>query len=429
MIKMNLKNVSAYERRLLDLLKTKVTDNDLLAEIYNLLSSWDPNNISVTKKSIQVIDMFSGCGGMSLGFDVIGKATGAYRIISAVDIDEASLSTYSNNFHVPVLKQDITRLATDHFALNAFLGNIQEFNPKHPLVLIGCAPCQGFTAHRKKQWDEDDARNGLVEAFGSIVAKVKPDFVVMENVPELLSGRYWSHFNSFRNHLTSEGYTVKQGIYNAATFGVAQERFRAIVFAMRTPDFSLPYPLIDPEQFRTVRDAIGDLPFVVAGEKNTADHMHRSARHRRATIDVIRAVPKNGGSRPKGIGPQCLDRIKGFSDVYGRLSWNKPSITITHYARNPASGRFIHPEQDRGLTMREAARLQGFPDSFNFKGTFDDIFRQIGEAVPPPLATAVAITVLANIRGIPQKDVPNIIIKPVKDSYASVIAGIKMRRK
>lgn len=88
-------------------------------------------------------------------------------------------------------------------------------------------------------------------------------------------------------------------------------------------------------------------------------------------------IPLDGGSRPAGVGPKCLQNFKGFADVYGRLYWNKPSITITHYARNPASGRFVHPEQHRGLTAREAARLQSFPDNYEFCGGFDDIFRQI----------------------------------------------------
>ena len=150
--------------------------------------------------------------------------------------------------------------------------------------------------------------------------------------------------------------------------------------------------------------------------------------HRASTIAVIRQIPQDGGSRPSGIGPQCLDRIKGFYDVYGRLAWDKPSITITHYARNPASGRFVHPEQHRGLTQREAARLQGFPDSFRFAGTFDDVFRQIGEAVPPPFSVAVAAVTLANLRN--QNCPTDLRVNqagPVNDSFAGVIAGIKAR--
>src|SRR5205823_10383420 len=137
---------------------------------------------------------------------------------------------------------------------------------------------------------------------------------------------------------------------------------------------------------------------------NPQDRMHRSAGHRKTTIKTIRAVPKNGGSRPPGVGPKCLDRIKGFSDVYGRLYWDKPSVTITHYARNPASGRFVHPQQDRGLTMREAALLQSFPMDFKFVGAFDSIFKQIGEAVPPKFSSAIAVNVLIELLSPPPQE-------------------------
>lgn len=152
---------------------------------------------------------------------------------------------------------------------------------------------------------------------------------------------------------------IKQTIVNAAAYGTPQQRFRAIVIAMKH-NFKLPSPLIqERSNFVTVREAIGHLPPLSPLKPSTVDTLHKCANHRESTLTVIRQIPVNGGSRPKGVGPKCLDRVKGFSDVYGRLSWDKPSITITRYARNPASGRFIHPEQDRGLSMREASILQG----------------------------------------------------------------------
>jgi len=160
--------------------------------------------------------------------------------------------------------------------------------------------------------------------------------------------------------------------------------------------------------------------------------MHKSASHKPSTLEVIRQVPHDGGNRPFGVGPKCLDKTKGFSDVYGRLFWDKPAITITHYARNPASGRYTHPEQDRGLTAREAAILQSFPDGFEFCGKTDDIFRQIGEAVPPMLSSAIAASVLIEYLSVlPTEEelnsAPKPIDKPVSSSYSSVIAGIKTK--
>ena len=393
------------------------------------LTRWKRGAAGHKSATVQVIDMFSGCGGMSLGFAATGSYSGEFRLLGAVDINAQSLQTYERNFGVPGLLYDVRDLASSGVLLEEMLGRMDSYDPHAPVVLIGCAPCQGFSAYRKKNWDVADKRNNLIEAFAEVAARLSPDCIIMENVPELLSGRYWHYFDSFRDRILAEGYFTKQAIHSAAEYGTPQERFRALVMAMRSESFQLPKPVLQRGQFRTVRDAIGDLEPVQAGERSKIDPFHKSAGHRKSTLDVIRAVPIDGGSRPSGVGPACLDNVAGFYDVYGRLSWEKPSITITHYARNPASGRFIHPEQDRGLTMREAARLQGFPDTFEFTGTFDDVFRQIGEAVPPPMSVALAESVAASLRGdICDLNDATLIHEPVKDSFAGVISGIKARR-
>ena len=393
------------------------------------LQLWQPGEVKVKKPTAQIIDLFCGCGGMSLGFAAMAKANGAFRLIGGVDVNETSLKTYAHNYGVPARNVDVRKLAASKVELTKFLKSLPEYDSKVPTVLIGCAPCQGFSAHRKKNWDQPDTRNGLVEAFADVAVAMQPACIIMENVPELLSGRYWKHFEYLRDRLVESGYIVKQAIHSAAEHGAPQERFRALVIAMKI-DFSMPSARLKPSEFQTVKNAIADLPPVRAGEQSTSDAMHKSATHRASTIEVIKAIPKNGGSRPSGIGPKCLQDFKGFADVYGRLAWDRPSITITHYARNPASGRFVHPEQDRGLTMREAARLQSFPDGFEFKGGFDDVFRQIGEAVPPMLSLSVAAATLAALKGeIGAKNSnENLISEPVNDSFAGVIAGIKGSR-
>lgn len=382
---------------------------------------------------IQVLDFFSGAGGMSLGFASINTMFPFFKMLGGCDINRVSAETYSANYGTQIFNDDIKRLAYTRGALSTEISML-GFRRNRPTVLVGCAPCQGFSSHRKKDWwQEEDDRNNLVMAFMEIVRIVKPVAVVMENVPEFLSNRYWDHFAAANATMRDLGYTVKASIYNAAEFGVPQERFRSVVLAMRK-NFVLPAGMFDKEHFRTVRDAIGDLPPVEAGVPSPNDPMHRSARHNAKTISVIRKVPHNGGSRPVGIGPRCLDRVKGFSDVYGRLSWDCPSITVTHYARNPASGRYTHPEQDRGLTAREAARLQSFPDGFRFTGKMDDIYRQIGEAVPPLLAIGVITDLLVELisKEPTQEELrkgPASIVEPVSSSYSSVIAGIKMSRR
>lgn len=404
----------------------------LIKEVQEALNGFRPiKRTSYEENPIQLIDFFSGAGGTSLGFAALNSVVPAFKMLGGCDINEISASTYSHNFGTIIAHKDITDLAFNEGQLEEWLKNI-GYDAKKSTVMIGCAPCQGFSSHRKKHWnEEDDVRNSLIMAFAEIVKKVQPDVIIMENVPEFLSKRYWRYFSAAQKCYEENGYIVKGAIYNAAAFGVPQERFRSIIIGMKK-DFVLPVGYLQPAEYRTVRDAISHLPAVPAGIADPNDPMHKSASHKQSTIDVIKRVPHDGGNRPAGVGPACLDKTKGFSDVYGRLYWDKPSITITHYARNPASGRYTHPEQDRGLTAREAAILQSFPNGFEFKGKFDDIYRQIGEAVPPMLSSAIAASVLIEMLSVCPTDVeisasPNSIDSPVSSSYSSVIAGIKSR--
>lgn len=388
---------------------------------------------SYASNPIQVIDFFCGAGGTSLGFAALNSVIPAFKMLGGCDINKVSATTYSHNYGTPIVNEDITRLAYEEGALESFLEYI-GYDKTKPTILIGCAPCQGFSSHRKKHWnEEDDIRNSLIMAFAEIVKRMRPDVIVMENVPEFLSKKYWKYFSAAKACYEQCDYIIKNNIYNAASFGVAQERFRSIIIGMKK-EFLLPEGHLKPFEYRTVRDAISYLPPVLAGAACPNDPMHRSASHKESTLEVIRQVPHNGGNRPIGVGPACLDKTKGFSDVYGRLFWDKPSITITHYARNPASGRYTHPEQDRGLTAREAAILQSFPNGFEFTGKSDDIYRQIGEAVPPMLSSAIAVKILIEfLSKEPTKEQlnnsPKSINEPVSSSYSSVIAGIKTKGK
>ncbi len=381
----------------------------------------------------QVLDFFCGCGGMSLGFAALSRIIPFFEVVGGCDIEKDALATYTHNFGSPSVDVDIRKFVDSDAALSAFLEKLPRFKSKRPTIIIGCAPCQGFTSHRKRHWHNDDHRNTLLGAFASVAVKLNPECIIMENVPEMLSNKYWGHFEDARSILGQAGYNVSQAIYNAASFGVPQDRFRALVIAMKKP-FLLPEPqILIPSRYKTVRSAIGQLPFVSPGEPHPNDPLHRSASHRESTLQTIKAIPKDGGSRPVGVGPKCLDRIRGFYDVYGRLAWDQPSITVTHYARNPASGRYVHPEYDRGLTMREAALLQSFPRGFEFCGSFDSIFKQIGEAVPPLFAAAVAascaVELVSREPSLDQiKKSIHPITSPVSNSFSSVIAGMKMAR-
>jgi DNA (cytosine-5)-methyltransferase 1 len=407
---------------------------ELFVASQNALSGFTPIKMGATNSNpIQVIDLFCGAGGMSLGFAGINQVIPIFHFLAGCDNNPISAATYSRNFGVPIICEDIVRIAHTSSSVWRFLNTI-NFDKSKITVIIGCAPCQGFSSHRKKRWDDgDDDRNNLIIAFSRIVAEIKPAVFVMENVPEFMSDRYWKYFNRAKKLFNKVGYVVKQNIYSAAEFGVPQERFRSIIIGMNK-DFLLPESLYTPKDYKTVRDAIGSLRPLVAGEFDPIDTLHKAVAHKRSTVEIIRRVPHDGGKLPKGMGPKCLKYVSGFSDVYGRLYWDKPAITITHYARNPASGRYSHPEQNRGLTAREAARLQSFPDSFKFEGKSDDVYRQIGEAVPPLLSCGIAVNILIELLSRePTNNQIDMSVSsidfPVSNSYSSIIAGIKNTRR
>jgi DNA (cytosine-5)-methyltransferase 1 len=382
---------------------------------------------------IRVMDMFSGCGGMSTGFRAANGIGPIFDIRGAVDIDPVANRSYAANHGVDPLCEDLGQLARSPKKLQEFLART-GFGEGDANVLIGCAPCQGFSSHRNDQ-GENDPRNSLFVDFARIAAKIQPDAVVVENVPEILTERYWPFVQRARQILEKAGYYVHVNVHNMAEFGVPQERFRALMLAMKKP-FVVPEGFLSRPGFLTVRDAISELPPVGAGVRHPTDPMHFSAGHKQSTIDTIRAVPKNGGNRPEHVGPACLRRAKArngkaiYEDVYGRLHWDKPAITITAYARNPASGRFVHPEQDRGLTVREAALLQGFPMGYDILGNLDERFRQIGNAVPPAFSAYLAMHVVGELLAtpVPASDFDKGIVSPVGSSFSRMIPGLKSKR-
>ncbi len=258
----------------------------------------------------------------------------------------------------------------------------------------------------------------------------------MENVPEMLQRKNWSYFVEWRNLVEAAGYTTRTQIYNLAHFGVPQERYRAVVIGSRIRDpFHMPSPTHEVNEFATVRETIGHLPALTAGERDPFDSMHITSKHRKETVDLNRYIPADGGSRralPAGIGPQCWSKVDGFRDVYGRLHWDRPAVAITARCRTPSCGRFVHPEQHRGLSVREAALLQGFPESYVFEGPFDDKYKQIGNAVSPIFAAELARHIASEMvngtspnRG--PEDYSDDITDALEKSFSSSIAARKRR--
>jgi DNA (cytosine-5)-methyltransferase 1 len=381
---------------------------------------------------VGIVDFFCGCGGASSGFAQASVPGCKVSIVAGLDLDPHSCATFERMHDRPAHNIDIAGLLDDEEQLAGLLQS-WDLNRFDKVIFIGCAPCQGFAAHRKSVKGRD-ARRNLFVAFCELAAKLKPDAIFMENVPDLFSTKHWAYYEEGSELLKAAGYHVRSRIFNFAGFGLPQERFRAVMLAM-PKDFEMPKPLLEPGRFRTVREAIGHLPKLEAGAQDPHDPMHKTSHHRASTIEILRQVPKNGGNRPTGVGPSCLDRARedhgGYTDVYGRIAWDRPSLTITARCRTPSCGRFAHPEQDRGLTIREAALLQGFPPDFMFEGPFDDKFKQVGNAVPPLVARHVAEHLLKTLKSKARVTVGDRgadIVRPVGAGFAVTINGIKRRR-
>lgn len=361
-------------------------------------------------KEVLLVDFFSGAGGMSYGFDNTRHSGMSFRHLAAVDIDGLALKTLALNVPVPTFKLDIRDIAKNPELLQA---SVPELNPNRrsaPLVLIGCPPCQGFSAHRKKD-ERDDARNSLIMSFVEVVAHFRPDVIVMENVPEMLKGRFEHYYAAARKRLLKLGYSLSTEIVDTSLYGVPQRRRRAVVLGSLRGGIDLPAAALQFHEVRTVRETISHLPPVRAGQIDSSDPWHRAPNHIERILRKIELIPPDGGDRrslPLTEQLAChLDvdsgETPGFTDVYGRLRWDEPAVTITAKSSTPSCGRFLHPEQHRNISVREAALLQTFPHNYVFAGGFVNQYRQIGEAVPPLFARHLAFAVLDHLNPIPKQ--------------------------
>ena len=385
----------------------------------------------MSKKVVQVIDLFCGCGGMSIGFMKAKTRNVEYKLLCGIDIDKYALATYERYTGAPAINEDVSNLKKQSRIDSLFCS--VGYAPDLPLVVIGCAPCQGFSSHQKKN-GKKDSRNALIEILADVVELIDPDVFLMENVPEIFYKKNWSHYDYLRSKLSAQGFSFNSAVHNVAYFGVPQQRFRALVVGAKNEwRTELPKPTRSPSCFVTVRDAIGALPPLQAGEQCPSDLMHKTSNHREKTIELLKRIPLDGGSRnslPEKYVRDCHKSVDGFRDVYGRLWWDKPSVSITARCRTPSCGRFVHPEQHRGLSIREAALLQGFPPDIVFEGPFDDKFKQIGNAVPPVFAMHVA----ENLDYLWDKEDVMVdkqydVVKPIAKSISSSLASIKKSSK
>lgn len=323
------------------------------------------------------IDLFSGCGGLSLGLKKAG-----FEVLAAIELDDVAKETYElNHPNVHLVHKDIRNI--DAGALRRKL----KIRKGQLGLLAGCPPCQGFSRMRTKNGERAarDPRNALVEDFLRFVEEFLPQTIMMENVPALIRHQ---RFTALLARIRNLGYEDFVDVLDAANYGVPQRRKRLILLASRVHQ---PVPAKIGKQI-TVRQAIGELQSV----RSSHDGLHRVPENRSAAVmDLIRHIPRNGGSRtdlPKRFRLACHENADGFYDVYGRMSWDDVAPTITSGCSNPSKGRFLHPEKDRTITLREAAVLQGFPRTYRFNTQHgkERIALMIGNALPPPFIAAHA---------------------------------------
>jgi len=326
---------------------------------------------------LTALDLFAGAGG--------------FTVLGAVEMHPLACGTYADNHAGVRLWQDDIRDLTGEQIL-AGIG----LRPGQLDLLAGCPPCQGFSSLRTHNGRQAPAepRNDLVREYGRLVAQLEPRAVLMENVPGLARDERMAELTDLLEDL---GYPARNGcrVLNAADYGVPQNRRRLVLAAVRGGEIER---AAYAGSRRSVREAFADLPPAGA----SGDPLHDLPEKRSARVAaMIRQVPVDGGSR-SALGEQlsCHIGFDGFKDVYGRMAWDRPAPTITGGCHNPSKGRFLHPEQHRAVTLREAALLQGFPPGYSFRLERGKLAAalMIGNAIPPDFVAAHAAPIAALLR-------------------------------
>lgn len=338
---------------------------------------------------IGVVDLFCGIGGLTYGLRKAGL-----NVLAGIDLDESCRFAYEeNNKGSRFICANIKEITAE--ALRA------QFDQCETRVLVGCAPCQPFSSHRKDKRHRNLHKDwGLLGEFSRLVREIQPDFVSMENVPALAKE---SIFTEFLDTLQEFEYSIDWRVVKTEDYGVPQKRRRLILLAAKNHIAKIETAEEFGAELVSVKDAIGDLPKVAAGAVDPKDSLHSASALTGKNLKRIQASRPNGTWRewPKQLQLDCHKKPTGktYPGVYGRMSWDEPAPTITTQFYCYGTGRYGHPEQDRALTLREGAILQSFPKTYKFTLNTDKISRKlvarhIGNAVPPKLGEVVGRSII-----------------------------------
>ena len=345
-----------------------------------------------TPDTPSVIDLFSGCGGGSIGFKSVG-----FAVVGAVEIDPDAAASYTANVGTAPILRDIRKVTAAELLAGA------QLRRGELTLLFGCPPCQSFTVLRRgtAQTKADKARDRLPEEYLRLVDGLLPRHLAFENVPGMIDSRKWrKSFHRLHDGLLALGYRLVWDVVDAADFGVPQRRRRLLLVGSRVVDPRLPSATHSAEAsdglpaHQTVRQALAVLPPANADAK---DLLHRPRRHRDIAIRRLAALAE-GQARadlPDELRLTCHTDHKGHYDIYGRMWWDRPAPTLTSGCTNVTRGRFAHPTEPRAITVREALLLQSFPAGTSLTGGIESMSTQIGNAVPPLLARRIGETILA----------------------------------
>ncbi len=346
--------------------------------------------------TIGVIDLFCGIGGLSHGMYKEG-----FDIIAGFDIDDTCKYAYEKNNKSTFYKQDIKTVTKEQ------IGDL--FKGYDIKILAGCAPCQPFSSYAFKVKDKDKDKYDLLYEFGRLVREVLPDIVTMENVAQILSFKQKPVLNDFVVLLRDNGYEVEFKVVYCPDYGIPQTRKRIVLLASRLGRINLIPPTHTKEKYRTVRQTIEKLPPLEAGEICSTDPFHRARSLSELNLKRIKATPANGSWRDwdENLKLVCHKKTSGksFGSVYGRMNWDEPAPTMTTLCTGLGNGRFGHPEQNRAISLREAAMFQTFPKNYKFFSPKEEISitkasRYIGNAVPPRLGKITAKSIILHIKQI-----------------------------
>ncbi|MEX0650179.1 MAG: DNA (cytosine-5-)-methyltransferase [Candidatus Andersenbacteria bacterium] len=345
----------------------------------------------------KVIDLFCGIGGMTHGFIQSG-----FDVVAGIDNDQSCSYAFETNNNAAFIHKDIADVSADE--LNAAFGKTTI------RVLIGCAPCQPFSSMNSKKirYKNNHVKWQPLDEFARLIQKVKPEIVSMENVRDLQYTKKYPVFERFLNTLNKCGYHVTFKIVNTARYGIPQKRHRLVLLASRLGSISLIPETHPAGKEITVRKAISRLRPIQDGEVDAKDPLHRASKLNDINKKRIIATPHNGGSASdwsKELLPQCYQKESGKSymaSVYGRMRWDDAAPTMTTHCITLGAGRFGHPEQDRALSLREAALIQTFPRRYKFftnnKMSINQIAKHIGNAVPVKLGEVIATSIKQHLQ-------------------------------